>query len=75
VPRIDTSAHHEDWPMDRRDELDDRYEAFLDLTTTTALAALSTVIALMHGDVFFGMLFGAATGFTATHLIQRSVDL
>jgi hypothetical protein len=61
--------------MYRRDELDDRYEAFLDLTTTTGLAALSTVAALMHGDVFFGMLFGAATGFAATNLIQRSVDL
>jgi hypothetical protein len=38
--------------MDGGDELDNRYEAFLDLMTTTALAALSTVIALMHGEFF-----------------------
>jgi hypothetical protein len=62
--------------MDRRDELDDKdVKPFLDLTTITALAAVSTVAALMHGDVFFGMFFGAATGFAAAHLIRRSVDL
>ena len=48
---------------------------FLDLTTITALAAVSTAAALMHGDAFFGMFFGAATAFSAVHLIRRSVDL
>jgi hypothetical protein len=61
--------------MDGRDELDDKYESFLDLMTTTGLAAVSTAAALMHGDVFFGMLFGSATAFAVVHLIRRSVDV
>jgi hypothetical protein len=62
--------------MDRRGELEDRdLKPFLDLTNTTALAAVSTAAALMHGDVFFGILFGAATYFAAVHLIRHSVDL
>ena len=62
--------------MDRRDELDDmNVKPFLELTTITGLAAVSTVAALMHGDVFFGVFFAAATGVAATHLIRRSVDL
>jgi hypothetical protein len=65
-----------DLPMDRMDELDDKgVRSFLELTTITALAAVSTVAALMHGDVFFGMFFGAATGVAAPHLIRRSIDL
>jgi hypothetical protein len=47
--------------MDRRDELEaGDLKPFLELTTTTALAALSTAAALTHGDVLFGMFFGAA---------------
>jgi len=62
--------------MDRRDELDDEeVKPFLELTMITALAAVSTVAALIHGDNFFGMFFAAATGIAASHLIRRSVDL
>ena len=63
--------------MDRRDELDDKdVKLFLELTMITALAAVSTVAALAHGDIFFfGMFFAAATGIAASHLIRRSVDL
>ena len=62
--------------MDRRDELDDKdVKLFLELTMITALAAVSTVAALVHGDIFFGMFFAAATGIAASHLIRRSVDL
>jgi hypothetical protein len=62
--------------MNHREELDDmEVKQFLELTTITALAALSTVAALMHGELFFAMFFGAATGFAGTHLIRRSVDL
>jgi hypothetical protein len=62
--------------MDRRDELDDKdVKHFLDLTTITALAAVSTVASLMHGDILFGMFFGWAAGIAAAHLIRRSVDL
>jgi hypothetical protein len=62
--------------MDRRDELDDKdVKLFLELTMITALAAVSTVAALVHGDIFFGMFFAAATGIAASRLIRRSVDL
>ena len=62
--------------MDRRDELDDKdLKPFIELTMITALAAVSTVAALIHGDNFFGLFFGAATGIAASHLIRRSVDL
>ena len=62
--------------MDRRDELDYKdVKLFLELTMITALAAVSTVAALAHGDIFFGMFFAAATGIAASHLIRRSVDL
>jgi hypothetical protein len=40
-----------------------------------ALRTKSRLAALMHGDVFFGMFFGAATGVAAPHLIRRSIDL
>jgi hypothetical protein len=62
--------------LDRRDELDDKdVKSFLDITMITALAAVSTVAALIHGEVFFAMFFGAATGFAGTELIRRSVNL
>jgi hypothetical protein len=48
---------------------------FLELSTITALAAVGTAAALMHGDVLFGVLFGAATGFAATNLIQRFLNI
>jgi hypothetical protein len=61
--------------MNGRDELDNTYESFLDLMTTAGLAALSTAAALIHGDVFFGMLFASTTAFAVVHLIGRSVDV
>jgi hypothetical protein len=61
--------------MDGRDELERDLKPFLDLMTTTALAAVGTAAALMHGDAFFGMFFGGATAFAAVHLIRRSVDI
>ena len=60
--------------MARRDARDD-LKLFLELTTTTALAAVSTAAAPMHGDALFGMFFGAAKAFAAVHLIRRFVDL
>ena len=61
--------------MDRRNELDDKdVKPFLELTMITALAAVSTVAALIHGDYFFGMFFATATGIAASQLIRRSVE-
>jgi hypothetical protein len=48
---------------------------YIELTVLTALAVVSAVAALMHGDVLFGVVFGAAAGVGGGHLIRRSVDL
>jgi hypothetical protein len=40
-----------------------------------ALAAVLAVAALIHGDNFFAVFFGATTGITASDLIRRAVDL
>jgi hypothetical protein len=62
--------------MDRRDELNDKdLKPFLELTMIAALAAVLAVAALIHGDNFFGVFFGATTGITASDLIRRAVDL
>jgi len=52
--------------MDRRDELDDmNVKPFLELTTITGLAAVSTVAALMHGDFFWRVLWRGADDLVA----------
>jgi hypothetical protein len=48
---------------------------YIELTVLTALAVVSAVAALVHGDVLFGVVFGAAAGVGGGHLIRRSVDL
>jgi uncharacterized MnhB-related membrane protein len=37
---------------------------YIELTVLTALAVVSAVAALMHGDVLFGVVFGAAADST-----------
>jgi hypothetical protein len=54
---------------------DSEVNHFLELTMITALAVVSTVAALVHGEVLFGVFFGAITGFAGTQLIRRSVNL
>jgi hypothetical protein len=48
---------------------------FVELLGLTVLAMIAAATALMHGDVFFGVFFGVATGAAWTHLIRRCLDL
>src|SRR5262249_26545520 len=47
---------------------------FVELLGLTVLALIAAAT-LMHGDVFFGVFFGVATGAAWTHLIRHCLDL
>ena len=47
---------------------------FLELVGLTAVADMSAVAALMHGQVFFGAFFGVTFALAGSHLIRRSLE-
>jgi len=48
---------------------------YLELMGLTALAVVGAAAALVHGDLLFGAILGAAASLAGAHLIRRSVDL
>ena len=48
---------------------------FVELLGLTALAMIAAATALVHGDVFFAVFFGAATGAAWTVLIRHCLNL
>jgi hypothetical protein len=53
--------------------IDERY--FIELLALVVVAGLTAIGAFVHGDVFFGVFFGATTGVVSTHAIRWSVDM
>jgi len=47
----------------------------VELLGLTVLAMIAAATALMHGDVFFGVFFGVATGAAWMLLIRRCLNL
>ena len=47
----------------------------VELLGLTVLAMIAAATALMHGDVFFGVFFGVATGAAWTVLIRHCLNM